>query len=242
MRLFLLLFILLLPLSTSAQRPPADLWARWEAGQVAVAERYRVCMFIEEADRRYDGPFGQRRVRTTQEMHTPVRGEGQGEQRWRLRLHRVEVNDRPLPPEEHDRTERFLMRHRLELTVGLMPLHTFTADQFRQEGAVREERGPRLWRVDLMPTGTETLVEYATLWFVPETDRLHRSRLVVRPREHDMPLIVEMEYRRVNGLDVPLRRRAEGAVRVERRTRTYTMLFQQQTQYRDFRFRTTSEP
>ncbi|MDX1548811.1 MAG: hypothetical protein R3247_17565, partial [Rhodothermales bacterium] len=57
-----------------------------------------------------------------------------------------------------------------------------------------------------------------------------------RPRRSERPLVVVTEYARVEGLDVPRRRRLEGSTQMKRRLRTYTVLYSYQARYDDYRF------
>lgn len=221
----LFLLLLVLPASLVRAQDDASFYVRWAESQRQTARRYATISFVEESVRRYDGPQGERRIRLISRFSGPLGAEKD----WQRAIERVEVNGRPVPPGETWRGQRFLSRHRDENLV--LPLSILVRD-LRVEG--RLDADGNLVRIDLMAEA-QAQIERATLWF--DRARLVRSRVVMRPRrEAEAPLVVETEYHRVHGLDVPLRRHSEGMVRLERRGRPYTMLYAQEAEYRDYRF------
>ena len=91
------------------------------------------------------------------------------------------------------------------------------------------------WRLEVVPRLENRPVERITLWFTQQGQRLHRSRILVQPRNGQPPILLTTDYTRLEGLDVPANRRIEGTVQTKRRMRTFTMLFVYTAAYSDYR-------
>ncbi len=234
MRTRLLFCFLLLPLAALAgqAQPTDEVVARWQAGQERAARRVSAITCVEESNRRLDGPSGTREILTVSRLHM-----GLGEEHLKRELLRVEMNGRPVPEREQHRVVRYLQHGRRDGAALADVLYApALLAALRPEGVPRPDAlADGALRLDLLAPPPHP-VERVTLWFTPRGDRLVRSRLLARHRPDDAPLVVETEYRRRGGLDVPHHRHVEGSVLVRKRSRTFTMLYDQQIAYRDYRF------
>ena len=106
------------------------------------------------------------------------------------------------------------------------------ADRTRAE----EVDGVAAWRVELVPHAQDEALQRYTLWFDRSQGHLLRSRAVVRAERSDTPFFITTSFMRVDGFDVPSRRRIEGTTQTKRRRRTYTLLFEYEAQYDQYRF------
>jgi hypothetical protein len=92
------------------------------------------------------------------------------------------------------------------------------------------------WRVELVPrTQGEALQRY-TLWFDRAQGHLLRTRAIVRTERNDTPFTINTSYTHIDGFDVPSHRRMEGTTQTKRRSRTYTLLFEYEASYDQYRF------
>lgn len=211
------------------QQRSAELVSRWQARQNRGVARLGTVRCIEESTRRMDSPHGAREIRIVARLRTHL-----GRAGVEREIERMEVNGRSIPEDEQHRVLRYLRHKRasdaspeesLLLPAGLLgELQPSSAP--RPDPLVRDAL-----RVDLMGA-PEDRVERLTLWFEPRTDRLVQSRMLSRPEPNDAPLVVETEYRQWRGVDVPVHRHVEGTMQLRRRSRAFTMLYEQTIAYR----------
>ncbi len=116
-----------------------------------------------------------------------------------------------------------------------LPLQLF--ENMSPSGNAKEERinGDLHWRIEMVPSGSMAPYQRITLWVHQEVGYLSRSRAVLANRRSSIEVITD--YKRVSGIDVPLKRRYEGKVQTRRRNRIYTMFFKVDGDYSGYRFR-----
>ena len=116
-----------------------------------------------------------------------------------------------------------------------LPLQLF--DQMRPSGNAKEERinGAMHWRIEMIPNRGSVPYQRVTLWVHQEVGYLTRSRAVLADRRSDIEVITD--YKRVSGIDVPVRRRFKGKVQSRRRNRISTLFYDIQGEYTGYRFR-----
>lgn len=116
-----------------------------------------------------------------------------------------------------------------------LPLQLF--DQMRPSGNAKEERigGAMHWRIEMVPNRGSVPYQRVTLWVHQEVGYLTRSRAVLADRRSDIEIITD--YKRVSGIDVPVRRRFKGKVQSRRRNRISTLFYDVQGEYSSYRFR-----
>lgn len=227
---FALFLMVALPVSGQQAGDPV---ARWHESQVQAARRIGAVTCTERSERRLDGPQG------AKEIHTVVRVRAlPGQPNADRDVTAVEMNGREVPDDQRRRVMRYIPHGRQErerVSDMLFAPMVFVPD-LRREGAARPDPAQDgAWRVDLLGRDDHP-VERLTLWFTDRGDRLVRSRLLARQGAEAPPFVIETAYRRRSGLDVPDTRHIEGSMVVRKRSRTYTVLYEQQTAYRDYRF------
>ncbi len=116
-----------------------------------------------------------------------------------------------------------------------LPLQLF--DQMRPSGNAKEERinGAIHWRIEMVPNRGGVPYQRVTLWVHQEVGYLTRSRAVMADRRSSIEVITD--YKRVNGIDVPVTRKFDGKVQSRRRNRISTLFFDVQGEYTNYRFR-----
>lgn len=249
MRFFFLLTLyslMVLPLWAQA---PEGVVERWREGQMAAFRNAGTVRCVEESDRRVEGPNKTREIHLVSRLRLVP-----GLMTVEREVERVEMNGRPVPEGERQRMTRFLSHGRhghgqgggrgqgngrgaeRERVVDLLFWPARFAAGLHPAGTLQSDpQADRALRLDLIGAPDQS-VERLTLWFTPRGDRLLRARLLARHRPEDPPLVVETHYRRYRGLDVPERRHVEGSMLVTKRGRTYTLRYEQQVAYRDYRF------
>lgn len=222
-----LLLMALIPgaaLGQSTPEPQAliDQWLRAQHDQI------RALAFIElrqEATWTVDGPYGAQSTRWTAHL-SAVPGEGLTD----YEVESVDVNGRDVPPEHWRQMaqRRFrMLGPALRPHVQGLPRATRLLRSLRPVSSARLDTTTAVptWRIDAVTRAPHPRLDRVTLWFDQSTDRLHRSRLLMRLHPTGPPAIVTTRYRPVDGLDVPTHRRIEGSARTQRRLRTFTVLF-----------------
>ncbi len=233
----LLLFTLAGAVPAGAQGVPPAV-ARWQARQQAALARVDALTCVEESRRRVEGPSGSREIVTVAGLRAPS-----GDWMPQRTVRRAEMNGRAVPPDQWHRMLRFMQHGRRERRRGEGPpapppsdallLLPRLFDALRPvEAAHPDSLAPDARRFDFAGTGGGP-VEGLTLWLAPRADRLVRSRLLTRHLPEDPPLVVETEYDRRAGLDLPTARRVSGSMIVRKRSRTFTLHYDQQIAYRD---------
>ena len=230
------LLALAVPARAQEAPRPETLVRAWAASQGAHADEIEGVTLREHSEWTIDGPFRLRRTRLVADVHGERDGEG-----WARDPVEVAIDGRPVPLErwqQWERQRRQLLGPRTEEAARtVILLHDMLEHLVPAGGAVPDALdGVPAWRVELVArTAREPLDRY-TLWFDRQRGHLLRSRAVARPRRSERPLVVVTEYARVEGLDVPRRRRLEGSTQMKRRLRTYTVLYSYQARYDDYRF------
>lgn len=228
--------LLVAPVMAQAPPRPGALIDRWldaqrrrggDIDQIQVRERARWV---------FDGPTGTRETRAESIAHAD-----RGRLRWDREPLHVKVDSRPVPPGRWRRLER-----RYHMLVGppaadaaRMVTHVpWMLPRLRPVGTARPDvvDGRPTWRVDAVPQNAPPFIERYTLWFDERDDRLHRTRALLHGPPGDAPIVVTTDYDRVEGLDVPRHRHIEGVARARRRVRTFTVLYQYDALYDDYRF------
>lgn len=237
--LFLLLTLLLAAAPAAAQEGvrPAPLVRAWAEAQRSAAAPVQAVTLVEEARWTLDGPQIRQRVEAAFDVEVQLRPP-----RWDRRLRQAVVNGRPAPPPQWERLERRrrdLMGPRTEPLLQSPSVLFRLLEGMEPAGAALPEAvdGRPAWRVELVPRGRPGPVERMTLWLHRDASALLRSRLFVHTERPGAPFVVETAYARFEGLDLPVRRRVEGTVEMQRRLRTFTLLYRYDATYGDYRLR-----
>ena len=116
-----------------------------------------------------------------------------------------------------------------------LPLQVF--DRMSAVGNAIEERidGDLHWRIEMAPGDNSNPYEQVTLWVHQEMGRLSRSRAILSDRRSSLEVITN--YTRIDGIDVPQKRRYEGKIQSSRRNRITTLFFQVDGDYTEYRLR-----
>ena len=116
-----------------------------------------------------------------------------------------------------------------------LPLQLF--DQMSPSGNAKEERinGAMHWRIEMVPNRGGVPYQRVTLWVHQEVGYLTRSRAVIADRRSSIEVVTD--YKRLNGIDVPIRRKFDGKVQSRRRNRISTLFFNVQGDYSNYSFR-----
>lgn len=139
----------------------------------------------------------------------------------------LERSPAPRRPRSGMREHRLPFNHidaMLRLQMPRLSLAATAAEQVEGEQAIRHT---------LQTTERRSPIQTATLWIAPGTQRLLRSVIEVRLPFQEEPMRVVTTYRRVDGLDVPLVRTAEGHMRRKRRGRTFSQYLSFEARYSD---------
>ncbi len=233
----LLPVVLALPPVQAQDAPrPGTLVRAWAASQAALGTDLERVELRERSEWTLDGPFGVRRTR----MVARVAG-GPDTDGWQRDPVAVEVDGRRVSParwrELEERRLALIGPQTEQAARRVIQLHEMLGRMEPAGDTGREALdGVPCWRIDLVPRDRDAALERYTLWFDQAQGHLVRSRAVVRARRSETPLLITTDYVRVEGFDVPRRRRMEGTAQTRRRLRTYTLLFKYEAAYSDFRF------
>ena len=235
----LLLFLGSLPvISVGAQEAPRPevLVRAWATGLEAWATDLSRIELRERSGWVLDGPFGVRRIhRVARVTGRPDTGE------WERDPVRVEIDGRRVPLRRWhtlDERRKTLTGPRTETAAREVLQLAVLLHKLRPADQTRPARidGVPAWRVELVPDAPGDPLQRYTLWFDRAQGHLLRSRAIVRTERNDTPFSISTSYTRVEGFDVPSHRRIEGTTQTKRRRRTYTLLFEYEAFYDQYRF------
>ena len=183
-----------------------------------------------------DGPFGVRRTH----MVAHVTG-GPDAGGWEREPVRAEVNGRRVPLRRWrtlDERRKALTGPRTETAAREVLQLALLLSKLRPVDRTQPARidGVAAWRVELVPNARGEALQRYTLWFDRAQGHLLRSRAIVRTERNRTPFTITTSYTRVEGFDVPSHRRIEGTTQTKRRRRTYTLLFEYEASYDQYRF------
>lgn len=263
MRLAVLLLFALLALPPPGAWAQPDASAQrtvraWIDGQQRLAQRIEHVAFVERSRRGLHGPFG------SQVMEVDARVSGAPGGEWARELRRVRMDDRDVPPDEWGGLDErhHMLRGPLARMIEDIGLPLRLARQLRPRSVewTDDADGDRVLRVDLEASSSRRAprdrrgdprrdrrrgggrgpeppaVESATFWFDAGAGRLTRSIVRLRGSD-DAPVTITTSYARVDGMDVPRHRRVDGTHTVRRRMRTFTLSFDLDASYSDYRIR-----
>lgn len=235
-----LLFVLccLPAVSVEAQEAPRPemLVRAWAEGLEARAVGLSRIELRERSGWVLDGPFGVRRTH----MVARVTG-GPDPGGWERDPVRVEVDGRRVPLRRWrtlDERRKALTGTRAETAAREVLQLALLLNELRPADRTRPARVEDVpaWRVELVPHARSEALQRYTLWFDRAQGHLLRSRAIVRTERKDTPFTITTRYTRVDGFDVPSHRRIEGTTQTQRRRRTYTLLFEYEAFYDQYRF------
>ncbi len=214
--------------STALGQPPPDpeaLLDRWLADRQEQIRSLARIELTQDASWTVDGPYGGQLTTWTACLSlTPEEGLTD------YVIARMKMNGREVPPEHRRR----MAERRLRMLGPALRPHLRgrprTARLLREVRPISPARldtttAEPTWRIEAVPRASRSRADRITLWFDAETERLRRSRLLMRMHPTGPPVIITTRYRTVDRLDVPVHRRIEGAARTQRRLRTFTVLF-----------------
>ena len=227
-RVLRLAFLLLLASTASAQPSGGDLLADWRRGWASAARDVEAVVMQETLDRTVDGPRSDIEMRTEATLTYARRGQPQRE------VERTELNGR-----RAGRVARRRFESRADRAFGAgaallrrpPPLPaTFLADADALTDASRDRvDGRPAWRIRARVPSVRTDL---TLWFSRD-DRPELLRIRTEPDlPRDARAVLEADYRRVDGLDVPATLRTTITLRQRRRLREYVVSLRARGTYR----------
>jgi len=218
------LFILalgLLPFAVRAQSA-ADRLDRWAAGQQAALSGVRSITVVERGHHMYEGASGPRRM----EMTTRYTLDGRPVPPEREVLDLV-VNGKPMGrpdpnrPRRHENPVLESMQRSVDLL--LQPVRLLPLMEPPEQVETAEFNGREYVSIRTQARDQESGLVRAVWWLDPDDGRLVQVRVFVENREGGA-FDVSVRYDRIEGIDVPVRRRVEGSFPWQRRMRTFTIL------------------
>ena len=211
------------------------LFQAWRALQRQNSRNVQSISLNERLDSRFDGPAGS--WHSTVDMN--VSGYLNGS-RWQNNITAFRSDGRSVA--RNDWSNKYVQWQSLlgEPFAALVedpaiPLQLF--EHMSPSGKAKEERinGALHWRIEMVSRGGGAPYQRVTLWVHQEVGHLSRSRAVLANRRSSIEVITD--YKRVNGIDVPFKRRHEGKVQSRRRNRISTLFFRVNGDYSGYRFR-----
>lgn len=229
-RLLVLFLVLTAPGAIAAQ-PTGAFVRAWADAQQRAADDVAVVRMEETTERTLDTGFGARR------LHVEAALAGLPGGAWRRTVRAATVNGRPIPPERVERLEDGFHRRMGDdrlLDALLLPAPLLRRLQpLRPRGEADAVFGRPAVRFDFAARG-DAPVERVSLWFEPDERRLLHARVVLarpRPADRAAHLVVTTDYARIDELDLPVRRRLDGSVRMRRRSRAFTVVVDAESRY-----------
>ena len=207
-----------------------DTWFhRWEAAQKEASVAVARLHFREESSFSTDGAFGPREIEVdfdliVQQDHVSravleirrdgqVVEEGQGEGRRRFRS--------PVRRDLLDAADALLF-----------PSELLSCETLETRGPPSPDRvnGREVVRLVTVAPTEEGQIERIVWHFAKRSGRLLKTQAIVRGDDRGT-LVVEVYYARHDGLDIPVSRTISGSYGLRRRTRTYTVLLESESNF-----------
>ncbi|WP_456427250.1 hypothetical protein [Rhodocaloribacter sp.] len=245
-RLFLIASLTLLfgARTALAQMPPEPeaLVYAWIDEQAEHARNLTGVTFLERSLRTSDSPVGTRTMRVEAEVTGMP-----GTDTWERRILSVTLNGRPAP-EKRLRNMEFSWHapNQPEFTrltqAVMLPRRLLRRLDFVNEAVDDSLGGTPCWRFDALPPTDASPIDRITFWFAQDDGRLVRTRIILsqdeKKRGQTLHTHIESAYdfERIEGFDVPRRRRFEGTRQYLRRGRVFTDVVSLDATYSDFRF------
>ncbi len=222
------LFLASLIVAAEAPAQSADTWFhRWSSAQQEASVAVAKLQFVERGSFATDGAFGPREMevdfdltvepdevsRSVLEIRT--KGRIVDESQWR----------------GHRRFRSPVRRDLLRAADALLfPSDLLASGTLKTRGTPDPDRvngreAVRLLTVSPNETGQ---IERVVWHFVRRSGRLLRTQAIIRGEDRGT-LVVEVNYARHDGLDIPVSRTISGSFGVRRRTRTYTVLLESES-------------
>ena len=230
---------LLVPIQSTLGQPEpsdADYFRRWVQSQMEQWDRIESVEFRERSRRTLDNPFGVNRA----QVESRVVGYPD-DREYERRIVSAEVEGRRVPPRRMEEFRERWTRFSQQLGRGS---NVFSAWRLRALLATRpsgrpireDYDGTEAYRVDLVPADRQANIDRITMWFSARGGRALASRTVFEQRGQRSSLIVEIEYERIDGIDVPRSRRIDGTVQTRRRLRHFTTIVTLESRFDEYRF------
>ncbi len=211
------------------------LFQAWRSLQRQNSQRIQRISLRNRLDSRFDGPGGT--WSSTVDMN--VSGYASSNS-WQNDITGFRSDGESLPRAQWNNTIdswRSLLSEQFAAIVEdpALPLQLF--DQMRPSGNAKEERinGAMHWRIEMVPNRGNVPYQRVTLWVHQEVGYLTRSRAVMADRRSSIEVVTD--YKRVRGIDVPVKRRFDGKVQTRRRNRISTRFFDVRGEYTNYSFR-----
>ena len=210
------------------------LFQAWRALQRQNSRSVRRVSLNERLDSHFDGPAG------SWQSTLDISATGSiSNARWQNRITGLLSDGRSVPRNEWSSLTlqwRSLLGESFAALVEdpALPLGLF--ENMSPSGNAKEERinGTLHWRIEMVPGGSGAPYQRVTLWVSQRVGHLTRSRAVLSNRRSSIEVITD--YKRINGVDVPVKRQFEGKVQTRRRNRISTLFFQIDGTYSGYRF------
>ncbi len=211
------------------------LFQAWRTMQRQNSQRIQRISLRERLDSRFEGPSGT--WRSTVDMN--VSGLATNN-RWQNDITGFRSDGRSLPRAEWENMatqQRNLLGTPFASIVEDLALPLQLFEKMRPTGNAKEERlnGALHWKIEMVPNRGGSPYQRVTLWVHQEVGYLTRSRAVLADRRSKIEVVTD--YKRVSGVDVPVKRRFDGQVQTRRRNRISTLFFDVRGEYTNYRFR-----
>ena len=210
------------------------LFNAWRALQRQNSRNVQRISLVERLNSRFEGPVGTWRSTVDMSVSGYLTSNN-----WQNSVTRILDEGRSVPRNEWNSIAiewRSLLGEFAPLIEDpAFPLQLF--ENMTPSGKARAERidGEPHWRIEMVPSRGGGPYQRVTLWVHQEVGYLSRSRAVATYNRSSIDVITD--YKRLNGIDVPVRRYFEGKVQQRRRTRVSTLFFAVQGDYTNYLFR-----
>ena len=210
------------------------LFKAWRALQREHSRNVQRITLIEKLNTRIEGPGGTWRATVDMSVSGYLRSNN-----WNNNVTGFLSDGRPVPRSDWNSVAVEWRTHLGEFAPIIedpaLPLQLF--ENMTPSGKAYAERidGEPHWRIEMIPNRGGGPYQRVTLWVHQEVGYLSRSRAVASYNRSSIDVITD--YKRINGIDVPVRRYFEGKVQQRRRTRVSTLFFAVQGDYTNYLFR-----
>ncbi len=205
----------------------------WMEGQRSAIEEIGSLRVTESIEHVMDSGFGRQELRLEATREVGPEAESPGRTiSW------IRFNGRKVPTGRGNGIRRRLRGMLRPEMAGLLDGFRFPVQELarmKPPEAISQEDldGSPMWRMDTVPRNRGGPSERLTAWFDQENFHLQATQTIFSSRG-ERSLRIRTAYDRFDGIDLPIHRQIEGSTPVRRRTRFYTMLFEQRIEYSEF--------
>lgn len=217
----IIVFCSILPAGASAQTATERL-DRWAAGQKTALAGVRQITMLERGHHMYEGAAGARRLGMSTRYTL-----GPGAEPPQREVIEITVDGKPVDRPEGDRPRRHEnpIQESMQRAVDLLfqPARILPLMHPPEEVETVEMGGQEYMSIRMRALDPGPGLVRAVWWLDPADGRLVQVRVFVENPEGGA-LDASVRYERIEGIDLPVRRRVEGSFPWRRRMRTFTIL------------------